>query len=60
MPEAQRTIVINCPAEQVFAFFTDHGSRRHAMPSRSLRDRSDQKVSSGSRRQATTPRSPSG
>ena len=26
MPEAQRTIVIDRPAEQVFAFFTDHGN----------------------------------
>ena len=26
MPEAQRTIVINRPADQVFAFFTDHGN----------------------------------
>ncbi len=26
MPEAQRTIVIDRPADQVFAFFTDHGN----------------------------------
>lgn len=26
MPSAQRTITINRPPEQVFAFFTDHGN----------------------------------